>query len=242
MAIAFVKNGGTNSSKSGSVTSLAATVPTGGHAAGDLVLVVWTSNGGGSGNSFSCADSRSNSYVQVGGGANGNSALQVWVFASVLATALLANDTITVSGTTVSQAATTTAEYSGVGATDDIATVLNNGSSRTPTASGTPVSAATLVIGGLGVNGPTGDSFTEATGWNSLASAGTSGGPATSNIVVHAAYQILTSASAQNYNPSLGTSRLWAESLTVLDPISATSPVPLPPHITSQAINRATIF
>jgi len=110
---------------------------------------------------------------------------------------------------------------SGIYRTDAGGTHTANGSSATPSASNTSNLQDSLLIGAVGVNGPTGDAYTQDTdttngSWVTGTRSGTSGGSASTNITINSAYKITTASGAQTYNPSLGTSRQWGEILFAL--------------------------
>lgn len=224
MAIAFVKNGGVNGSKA-AVASLAITVPAGGHAVGNTVIVFCGDDGSATQN-LSIADSKGNTWVDLHDvGTGGSSRRYMW--GSVLTTALVAGDTITVTASTSTMAISgiTSAEFSGVSLTEDIASTAAAGSSATSPSIGpvTPPSAAVLILCPLWLLGPTSDTFTQDTdtnggSWASGPVGGTTGGSATSNGTTRLAYKITTSSVAQTYNPTLGTLRRWDVFFVALQP------------------------
>lgn len=231
MAIVLVKQGGTNASKSAG-SSIGITVPAGGHAAGSTVAV-GVSGGALAQNTTTVTDSRGNTYTNIDETGTTTTARSI-IFVSVLTTALQAADTITVTSTTgwgAPGVAAGSAEWSGVTLTEDVASAHSGPTSGTaPNLAITPVSAETLVLANLCVLGPTGDPFnadTDTTGgdsWNQLTVAGTTGGSATSNITGRMTYKITTSAAVQNYNPTLGTTRVHAEGLCSLQAAVAAAP------------------
>ncbi len=216
--IAFVKNGGTVADKAPVSTDVTVTVPAGGHAAGNLVVVGYSSQDLGPSPTV-ITDSRGNSYQRHSQSPTATAATAVG--GSVLTTALQAGDTITVTFTsTPTEAVVITREFSGATFTKDVDPGGASGSSATPTVSVTPVSAVTLLVAMLRTQGPSGDSFTEdadaagGAGWTGLR-VGSTGGGATSNITGNLAHKITTSAVAQTYDPSI-TSRAWRTNLTSL--------------------------
>jgi hypothetical protein len=214
VAIAFVKAGGTAGNKVGGNATLAVTVPAGGHAIGNTVVVA---AGGAVGTAFatqSITDSRGNSYtlIEVYQGGTGFSFASL--FASVLTTGLQAGDTITLTAGsgTFSRSALLAAEFSGASISENVASIAASVSGTAPSIGPiTPVDAVTLVLAEISNSQqPTDAAFTEdsdAAGgdsWHGFV-AGTTGGSSSSNIVLRLAYKITTSAVAQTYNPTTPT-------------------------------------
>lgn len=238
MAIAFVKNGGTNGDKVGGNTTLSLTVPAGGHALGNLVVVAVGYSANQTSTTTAVSDSRGNTYTLIEEVPTATSGLcALWV--SVLTTALQAGDSITVTITgggtpTFVKSAVTSAEFSGASSTEDVASAQGRSASTTTPSAGpiTPPSAATLVIGAVGPFGPTGDTFTQdsdtagGVGWTAGATGGTTGGSAATNITVRLAYKITTSSASQTYNPTLGTARECGWVIAALQQAAAAAPGP----------------
>lgn len=231
MAVAFVKNGGVAGDKSSGVTSLSVTVPAGGHALGNLVVVVfgWQLASGVTLNNVT--DSRGNAYtITDPGPATGNQ--KGGIAASVLTTALLAGDTITVAFSgTPNRIGISCLEFSGASVIEDVASTNAFSATATSPSVGpiTPASAVTLIIGGISEHGTT--TLTEDSDsaggdtWHSGPTGGTTGGSATGNIVVRASYKITTSAVAQTFNPTPGTLRNWAAFIASLQPAVVGTPI-----------------
>lgn len=248
MAIAFVKNGGTLGDKTGTAPSGAITVPAGGHASGNLVLVCVTDNSSSSIGSVTLTDSvGGNTWTNIS--PNFGGIVSTWIYGSVLTNALAASATITVTFASTPTVAfgITSAEFSGVGTTEDVVDNVTTGASATPSLAITPISAITLIVGALGIKGQNNDSFTEDTDstggdtWHSLLVGGTTGGSATANAAIRAAYKITTSAAAQTYNPTI-TSRTFAENLAALQPTVTVPPNPVPLRVIRQAVNRSAVI
>jgi hypothetical protein len=232
MAIAFVKNGGTASSKAvGGATSLSVTVPAGGHAAGNVVVLRWAADLiVASGTAPSVTDSRGNTWVELSGGTTGPIH---GTLASQLTTALQAGDTITLTWANGAQGAMaiSTTEFSGVSVTENVpeGATSNTGGSTTPSVSVTPTDAAALVFSNLRIQGPVGGSYTEdgdsAGGdtWHTFPAVGTTGGSASSNASCKGAYKITTSAVAQTHNPTIA-SRPWHFRLYALEEAGPVNP------------------
>jgi hypothetical protein len=238
MAILFVRNGGTNSTKS-TVTSLSVTVPAGGHAAGNLVVlfVGYTTIFS---PTVTATDSKGNTWVQLGWiGQNNSSWAASAIFASQLATALLSGDTITFTNSTqtFTQCALNSAEFSGVSVTTDVsntAAVSATSSTTTPALASnlTTTNTSDLALAVVGLPGPIGDTFTndaatwDGSTWTALPRVGSTGGSAASNATVNSAYLITTATGALNYKPTLGTARSWAEIVATLKAAVPAGPLP----------------
>lgn len=237
MAVALVKNLGTGSSKT-AASPRTITIPAAGVAAGNTVFVFWGCNDASLAKPSSVTDTAGNTYVldkgtaSVGGSAD---AQQVW--RSNIATALVSGNTISVSGQSTSAGVTwwTAEEFSGVASGAPTASAENVSTSPTaPTLAATPTAAGSLVVGGLSLNGPTEDTFTQDSdtlegSWVSLTSAGTTGGAQTSNETGRPGFKVVSGTSAQTWNPTTGTLRSWAMVLASY-PEAATAAV-LPPLV-----------
>ena len=227
MAVTFVANGGFGGNKTSS-TTLALNAATSA-AVGDLVVVAIALDPGTTVQSIS--DTTANVYSLAGAVTNGSgtSGVRSEIWASK-ATVALSNAvvTITFAAAVVAKAAAAY-QFSGADNTADVAAGTGTGTSTTPSATLTPTLADDLLFGIVGREGPDNDAAGTADGdnaggdtWHTLGSTGTgSGGAAASNIgagwtngvAPRVDYKITTSAVAQTYNPTLGTSRLWAEVL-----------------------------
>jgi hypothetical protein len=207
--IEFVKNVGT--STSGPTNSaLTLTVPASGVPAGHLLVVRAAVRA--TTTIQSITDSRGNSYFYATGVTVGAGNIRNEVWRSMVSTALQSGDIITVTwwGTDGNKKAFAIDEFAGVSTTVDASSTAT-GAGTTPSGSVTTVTATNLVIGYTGVNGPNTETYTEASGWIPMTSVGTSGNAATFNIVVHGGYKIVSSAGTHTHDPTLGTSRDWAE-------------------------------
>lgn len=208
MSIAFVKNIGTGNAVSS--TTAVITVPAGGVAVGDLIVVrvavTYTSITG-------IADTKGNTYATF---ASANTQ-GTWV--CIVKVPLVSGDTITVTFGTSGSRVVAADQFSGLAApaTKDVASATATGTSTTPSISITPARAEVLMFAHLEVEGGTADTFTQDSDnsggdtWHTLTRA-QSGTSRTTN----AAYKITTSAVAQTYNPTLGTSRTWSISLSAI--------------------------
>ena len=211
MAAAFVKNIGSGSVDNGTVVTI--TVPAGGAAAGN-VLIVRAGRPDTAASITSIADTQSNTYADVQTtGTTGNSAM---LWRSLLGTALVSGDTITITFSGgMGQRAAVVDEFSGLTTTEDGKTGAQ-GTSTTPSAAITPANAADVVATCLYVEAGSGDSFTEdadsdgGDSWHGLTTV------TQSTNIVRGAYKITTSATTQTYDPTLGTSRAWTDIIVAL--------------------------
>lgn len=168
--------------------------------------------------SYSLSDSASNTYVvdnnallYLNGSNPTNGVIMIWRCSN--ASALASGQNITFSVGAGAQALS--ALYiTGVSATDVVA---YNGGIGSGTAVSIPL-APTLdssktytTIMGLIVNGPSGDTFTQASLWAAPPTRiGTTGAGATTNHTVAGGYRNFTGVTTVTYAPTLGTSRAWA--------------------------------
>jgi hypothetical protein len=165
----------------------------------------------------SCADSKGNTYTRDRSAANAGTTLRSSVFSAPITTVLSAGDTITLTIPSVTSAAATVTQFSGLLVPTAI-DVQNGaaGTSTTPQLSGAGITttvANDVLIATVAVKGPDTDLFTEdATAglYNQTARMGTNnGGADNTNVTVNAAYRSLSVTGTWNYKPTLGTSRDW---------------------------------
>src|SRR2546425_5204639 len=157
--IAFVKNIGTNSSAT-TGTTITATVPAAGVAAGDsiiLTLAMADASGG-----VSATDAKGNTY-SVAADVTNVSNVRTVILAAHNVTALVSGDTITVTHPSASLRALSANEFSGLSPTSALdQTHTATGSSTAPSSGATAATteAAELLLGAMGVAGTTADTFT----------------------------------------------------------------------------------
>lgn len=224
MAIAFVADGGTAAAKAVGVTTCAVTVPAGGHAAGNLLFVGGALLCTGVGITFTCTDSKGNTYTLLEVASDGGTVRSLQ-FASVLGTALVSGDTVTITASTanaITSYAMRAEEFSGVSVTEDVASVQAGAVSGTVSVGPiTPPSAAALVLAqvmilGLPTDSWTGDSDTNGgSAWVERPVVGTTGGTGSTNRTNRLAYKITTSSAAQTFDSTIF-SRNWRASLVAL--------------------------
>jgi len=244
MAIAFVHNLGTAQTKVGALTLVITTSAAA--SAGNTIIV--RAVGVDAIPNASVTDTAGNTYVLDTDNSGANPRNDIWRADNVAALASGSSITVTYS-TTFSAAAAAADEFSGVTATSpkDVSGV-GSGSSTTPSATADPVATNDLIFGHVSVNGPTGDTYTEDTDstggdtWHTLTRIGTSGAGATSNVTSNGAYKIATDGSAQTYNPTLGTSRAWRDTVTSETAAAAADARPAPIRVASQAVTRAAVW
>lgn len=224
MAIAFVKNVG--SANVSNATTAVVTVPAGGVAAGNI-MVIRTVRGASATVVSSIVDSRGgNSYSEFVADTAGSPSVATWL--GVIAVALQSGDTITTTFASKGGCGTVIDEFSGITSTGD-GSNHGSGSSATPSsgAIASPASNDDLFVGAVAVVSGGADSFTEDTdtdggaGWNSLTRGNWGGG--TTN-AYRSAYKIATAAASQTYNPALGTSRVWVATISALKAPSVNIP------------------
>jgi hypothetical protein len=206
MPAAFVKNGVAGVVATGTGLSVALTVPAGGHAVGNTLVLAATYVTG-------VSDSKGNTWVALGGG----------VYGSVLTTALVAGDTITVtnSPTSTGHPAATYAEFSGVTLTlDGAINTSGTGTSATPTAGAVTPAVGELVIATFFVSGS-----------DATKTAGTGFTLAPTNTIVFAVpemeWQVASASGSVTPGMTLGASRAYSSTALVLGvgtPINTATP------------------
>lgn len=206
---AFVKTVGTASC--GSATNVI-TVPAGGVAAGNTLVVRVTMRAGTMTGAISVSDSKGNTYTADKDITNAN--VRLVVLSANVATALVSGDTITASYPPVNPSATglVATEFSGIVATNRVdVSASATGSSMTPSVSATTTNAKDLVYGAMVVlNQPT---VTEASGWTLDTNLSTGCGGAGGNSVNHGAYKIVSATGSHTYNPTLSIGNAWVDEI-----------------------------
>ena len=207
---AFVKNVGTAACGN---TSNVITVPAGGVAAGNTLVVRVTLRAGSPGTgTVSVADSKGNTYTVDKDITNAN--IRLVILSANVATALVSGDTITASHPPVNPSATglVATEFSGIVATNRVdVSASATGSSLTPSVSVTTTNAKDLVYGAIVVlNQPT---VTEASGWTLDTNLSTGCGGSGGNSINHGAYKITSAAGGQTYNPTLSGANAWVDEI-----------------------------
>lgn len=205
----------TNSSKT-TGTSIALTIPAGGIAAGNSIIVSFAMDP--ATGTVSCTDTASNTYANDRDVVNGSgtSGVRAVILSAHNVTALLSGNTITCTHPSVGARALGAAEFSGLavsGAKDQTTSAV--GQSTTPSSgnTGTTTQAVELLIGAIGVEGPSGDSFFPGASYTTIGRGGTTGGNAATNITINPEYRIVTATDAYAATGTLGNSRKWAAAI-----------------------------
>lgn len=205
----FIQNIGTNSTKTAG-TTLTLTVPANGTPIGHTLIarVLHDYTAGGP----TMTDSRGNTYTRDRTAAYSTN-IRMSVFSCRVTTALQSGDTITLT-TSVSVAAK-------VLAVDEFANVLlpiaidvqngATGSSTAPALSATTTNANDLLIGMVGTESPSTDSYIDDAmhQWTGLTRIGTSGDVSNTNVTVNGVYRAAGSTGTYSYTPTLGASANW---------------------------------
>src|SRR5581483_7726965 len=86
-----------------------------------------------------------------------------------------------------------------------------SGSGTAPSSGSTATTsqANELVVGSIGVEGPSGDTFTLGSGFSSITRSGTTGGSAVSNVTTNPEYKIVSTTGSYLADGTLGTNRNW---------------------------------
>ncbi|EDK72280.1 hypothetical protein TM7_0606, partial [candidate division TM7 genomosp. GTL1] len=210
----FIQSIGAASAKT-SGTILTFTVPVGGVPAGHTLItrVMHDYTSGGP----TMSDVRGNTYTRDRTAANSGTTIRMSIFSCRVTTALQTGDIITVTAS-----ASVTAR---VAAMDEFANVLlpisidaQNGLAGASAAPTLPITTATandLLIGMVGVESDSADTYTEDTihQWTSLTRIGTTGGASNTNVTVNGVYRAVGSTGTYTYAPTLGVSATWTEFL-----------------------------
>ncbi len=191
-SISYVKNVGINNSKVAN-TSLSVTVPAGGVAAGNLVVVSFAIDG--VSGTVSATDTQGNAYAVAANAqyaTPGTGNIRTVILYSVLSTALVSGNTITVSYPSRTAKAISVDEYTGVNTPDVFVTAT--GATTTPsTGNVTTNENNELLVAAFGVEGDISETFTVGGSFNASppTEAGTTGSTAATNATINPAYQIV---------------------------------------------------
>jgi len=188
--IAFVKNiGATSTTTTGTSTSI--TVPASGVAVGNRIIVTLALNP--STGTVSCSDAGANTYAVDRNVANGSgtTGVRTVILSARVTTALASGNAISCTHPSVTARALSANEFSGLATSstrDKVASATGNNTSPSSGNTTTTVQAAELLIGAIGVEGPTSETFAAGTNYTTAGRAGTTGGTAASNITVNPEY------------------------------------------------------
>jgi type II secretory pathway pseudopilin PulG len=200
-------------------TSMTITVPSGGVAAGNRVVVTLETRGGTSG-AVTATDSRSNAY---GSDVDFTNIDQRLVILSANAgTALATGDTIRVNYPSATSAMVTAAAFANMATTSPVdASGTGAGSGSGPSASVTTTNANDLLFGAVSIANSL--SATQPSSWvGSYFQAGCGGG-SNGNSTNVGAYRQPTSTGAFTYNPTMNSSGRWAAGVVAYKPGSTTT-------------------
>jgi hypothetical protein len=227
--VEFVKTIGTTSATS-TGTSMSIAIPASGVAVGNRVILTLALNP--AAGSVSCSDDGGNSYavernVRNGSGTKG---VRIVILSAHVATALISGNTITCVHPNVTARAMAANEFSGLLATSAVDRKHSaTGNNTTPSSGATAktTQAAELLLGIIGVEGPSSESFSAGTNYTVVGRAGTNGGTATNNITINPEYRIVDAAAAYSATGTLGARRRWAAAIVTYKAAPATGPTKL---------------
>ena len=203
-AITKVQDVGTNSDSTPSSTTLSVTVPAGGVAAGNSIIVTFAM--GDVSGTVSCSDSAANSYTADVDITNSTNVRTV-ILSAHNVSALSSGNTITVTHPSTADRTMYVGEFSGLAtsSTRDL-TKSNTGNAKNMSAGNSTATSEPLelLIGAFGVAQGTGDSFTHGSGWTGLTRLDTS------NITLHSQYQIVSTVGSYDANGSNSAKKQYA--------------------------------
>ncbi len=209
--VTHVKSIGTATSKS-SGTTISVTVPAGGVAAGNSIILMLAMDQ--ASGMVTATDSAGNVYTADASASNSGDVRTV-ILAAHNVTALAPGQTITVTHPSVTARALTANEFAGLlpNPLDRVQTGTGSGTVPSSGLTAPTTQAYELLIGAIGAEGPSGDSFTAGPFFTGLPRAGTSGGSASSNVTINPQFRIASLTGAYASNGTLGTSRDWASAI-----------------------------
>jgi hypothetical protein len=210
---------GTNSSKTTS-TSLAITT-TNAVAAGEASVVALAMDP--ASGAVAASDSAGNTYAVQADIANGSgtAGARLVLLAKHNAAALAAGGTITVTHPSCAARAASAAAFAFTNPSVEVTSATATGSSTAPTSTAHSPLLNPLIVAAVAVEGPSSDTFTGDPTFTPLPGVGTTGGAAGSNITLNWAWSSPTEQIDHVHAPTLGTSRLWADAVIVLDTTKA---------------------
>lgn len=228
MAISLVRNVGSNSQTNGTVATV--TVATTAIPVGNLVIARTRS-----GTAPTIADTRSNTWNTLGSSGN------TYYWYSFVTTQIGVGDTITVTRGTKGEISLMCDEFNGVSSIDGTYD-LQTATSTTPSAAVSTSGAERLIIALLKIESGNADAFTQdsdtdgGASWSALSTASVAG-----SSCIRGAYKVTVSSATQTYDPTLGTSRAWIESVSAFSPPGAPF-IAKRPYSVQQAVNRAATY
>ncbi len=206
----FVKNIGSTSTKTAGTTlqiPVTAAVPAG----NTLIVRVVTDYTAGA---PSVIDSKGNTYNTDRTGRDSSNTIRLSVFSTPVTNALQAGDTITITTASVAARTAVVDEFSGLLSASYLD--QNNGTAGTNTTPGSTISITTtqsdeLVLGVVGVEGPTGDTYNEDDlgQFTTLTRIGTTGDSDNTNVTLNSGYKSIYDISTYQYKPTISPARTW---------------------------------
>jgi hypothetical protein len=181
------------------------TVPSGGIAAGNRVVIRIYQRGGSTTGSVNASDSRGNNYS-----VDANYLTSTTVLSAHVSTALAAGDTIRVNYPTADAAGVVADAFSNVATANavDASATANGTATSNPSVSLTTTSPTDLVIGAIG--SANNRAVTQPSGWTGLGSSFPDCGGATRTGTIVGGYNAPGATGTVTYNPVLGGSGQWA--------------------------------
>jgi cysteine-rich repeat protein len=211
-AIALVQTVGTAGSQA-TGTTLTVTVPAGGVAADDTLIVAVAMDP--ASGPVSCDDTAGNTYavdadVQNGSGTSG---VRTVVLSALVTGALAPGDTITVTHPSVAARAVTVTEFSGVSILDESASATGNDTSPSSGDTAPTNQDDELLFGAIGMEAKKTDPFTPGAGYTGLVPEHSgSGGLSSSHVAINAVYQVVAVADSYAADGTIG-GAAWAAAI-----------------------------
>ncbi|MBW2437899.1 MAG: hypothetical protein JRF29_11510, partial [Deltaproteobacteria bacterium] len=174
-------------------TSISLTVPAGGVAAGNSIIITFAMSD--QTGTVGCADQAGNPYT-VDVDVSLNNAVRTVVCAAHDVSALSSGQWIQVTHPSVGDRNIYAGEFSELATSSTLDQATSNTGNATAMTSGSVTTTVPneLLIGAIGVQGPTSDNFVHGSGWTGLTEAGTS------NITLNSQYQIVSATGSYNAN------------------------------------------
>src|SRR5262245_45205860 len=215
-AVSFVKTIGTPQSSTSTGTTLTITVPAAGVAAGNSVIVSLAFDP--ASGSVSCTDSQKNTYAvdkDIPNG-SGTSGVRAVILSAHNIIALASGNTITCTHPSAGARAMSANEFSGLASSstkDQTSSGSGNSTSASSGSTPTTTQANELLLGTIGVEGKSSETFTAGSGYTTIGRVGTNQGNVTANITVNPEYRIVSATGAYSATGTLGTSHNWAAAI-----------------------------
>jgi hypothetical protein len=211
-AISLVKALGSAQSKTPGVSIVSPTLGSGVAAGNSIVIAFAMDDALGA---LSATDSAGNAYA-VNADVTNSNRIRTVIFSAHNVTALPAGAFITVIHPLVTARAFAATEFSGLATTstlDRTSAATGQGTSASSGTTAATAQADELLIGAIGVEGASSETFAPGGSFSSLASSGTSGGSSGSNITINAAYRVVSATGSYAATGTLGSNRDWAAAI-----------------------------